>query len=484
MTTPNDDNSGEYSDEYWSDEDEDMLLWRLDLTESRADWTLIIKEVAGGDEEGDGDNGDGEDEQETQPKHYHVHKTILGLGAYKSLYLSRLFRQRIPSPAFGAASEDAPPPEIQNKTTIPLPAAEARAFPTLLDFMYSRGVVFPSETLTDGDVSALTRLAHHFSVPSLDRAIQTFMTTRSTKITSSNTNNKTKKEMEMDKNENKELTEKEKDANDINVEKKPSVGEVVFKSFKPIMTDFDDTSESPTAAGASSTPSVGGGSFVSASQVEMFADMTQEEYTALHPEMFRQYTASKHILQCLTLTGEDLCTRVTDFACKRLQDITLSWLEEVMGSNNEKLFTVSPASALQLLHCVVKLSQREAAQKGAQNIVIRDGNDPYAYGMMMMAAPLPPWESSSTLLLKNRCIQTLAEYWAELEAGTDDMFLRLPELIKMQVLQASLHRVGQDRDTHRSRTSRQHHKRPLPQEQAQKGQEPQNKRWAPSTPTR
>ena len=91
-----------------SDEEEDVRLdWRMDPEESHSDWTIEI--VVAGEPHAT----------------YHVHKVLLSVGCTKSEYFARLF-----------SNKDLKEHET-NTSRIELEELAARAFPVMLDFVYS-----------------------------------------------------------------------------------------------------------------------------------------------------------------------------------------------------------------------------------------------------------------------------------------------------------------------------------------------------------
>jgi hypothetical protein len=138
-------------------EAQQLLTWRLDQFESHADWTVIIEHNNNNDNANanaiadmdmammdtiDMDMMDLQQEGQKSPK-YHVHKTMLGVGPYKSNYFGALFKHYSDSCCRYIVPEEYHLIETQDSTSILRvdSAAQEYAVPVLLDYIYSRGMV-------------------------------------------------------------------------------------------------------------------------------------------------------------------------------------------------------------------------------------------------------------------------------------------------------------------------------------------------------
>jgi hypothetical protein len=139
-------------------EAQQLLTWRLDQFESHADWTVIIEHTNNNDNANananantiadmdmammdtiDMDMMDLQQEGQKSPK-YHVHKTMLGVGPYKSNYFGALFKHYSDSCCRYIVPEEYQLIETQDSTSILRvdSAAQEYAVPVLLDYIYSR----------------------------------------------------------------------------------------------------------------------------------------------------------------------------------------------------------------------------------------------------------------------------------------------------------------------------------------------------------
>jgi hypothetical protein len=133
----------EEGEEGVEDEDE-PLSWRLDPSLSLSDWTVVIRSQ----------------DRQTDDE-YHVHRNILAVGPSKSDYFGSLFRN---SDRLA---------ESESKTSyITLEDRAAKAFPSLLDFMYC-----PNNQLmvTTDTAIALRYLAQYFGVRLLFKKVMEFL---------------------------------------------------------------------------------------------------------------------------------------------------------------------------------------------------------------------------------------------------------------------------------------------------------------------
>ncbi|CAB9498989.1 expressed unknown protein [Seminavis robusta] len=118
-------------------EDEEFT-WRGDPLETFSDWTIVVQKEDGGED----------DEGET----YHVHKCILAYGARKSLYFRKLFQN---AKRYQESSS--------STSHIKMHSLAAKAFPELLDFVYSEEYL---EICTE-NAAALVFLGEYFEIQSL-----------------------------------------------------------------------------------------------------------------------------------------------------------------------------------------------------------------------------------------------------------------------------------------------------------------------------
>jgi len=119
--------------------DAGLLSWRMPPVESHSDWTLEISSTELSS------NGERKEKRQT----YHVHKNILSVGPKKSLYFERIFL----SLNFA---------ESETKTSkIELNEAAAKAFPFMLDFLYSRE---DKLELSTENATALHFLGQYFEI--------------------------------------------------------------------------------------------------------------------------------------------------------------------------------------------------------------------------------------------------------------------------------------------------------------------------------
>lgn len=124
------------------------IRWTADPDESFSDWRIdVVHDSAGG----------GRDV-------YHVHRNVCGFGPRKSDYLLKDFRK--------AARDDVPFDRGVCVTRLDLPAARARVFPMVLDFMYYCKEA--RQTLTAERACHVFKLAELLSIPALQNAIAEF----------------------------------------------------------------------------------------------------------------------------------------------------------------------------------------------------------------------------------------------------------------------------------------------------------------------
>lgn len=122
--------------------DNERLNWRLDPSDGYSDWTI---EITSQQQTTDDDSNKERKTVDT----YHVHKNILSVGSRKSEYFSRLFQN-------GSFAE------AQNQTSrIELEAIAAKAFPKLLDHVYSQESALCIDTFS---ATALHYLGEYFEM--------------------------------------------------------------------------------------------------------------------------------------------------------------------------------------------------------------------------------------------------------------------------------------------------------------------------------
>lgn len=151
------------------DDDQSFSLWRLNPEESHSDWTIVLHEEV--------DPGEEEQEEEECSEHgstteghttFHVHKSLLGVGPFRSEYFSRLFRPCTNSGGLHLSESET---SISN---IHLPQSAILAFPVMLDFIYSRGCI-PSHGFKTSQAVDIRFLSTYFGVPKLYSAITQFI---------------------------------------------------------------------------------------------------------------------------------------------------------------------------------------------------------------------------------------------------------------------------------------------------------------------
>lgn len=131
------------------------LTWR-NGEHSFSDWHIIVSAK---------DSSGGYNTSTT----YHVHKNMLGIGPHRSDYFARLFQSQQSQSAMSGSGLS----ELGNSTSeIELEYSSARAFPAMLDFIYSSegDVLAVTETAT-----ALRHLANYFNIRELYRSATGFI---------------------------------------------------------------------------------------------------------------------------------------------------------------------------------------------------------------------------------------------------------------------------------------------------------------------
>ena len=149
------------------------LCWSSEPNKNFVDWTIVVTSMPSSD---DVSNNTGEDsvtldadrseegpskkaKMEPETTIYYVHKAILGLGPRSSSYFRNLFSTN------GMAES------VSSESRLELHPSAARAFPTMLDFMYARvDVAATTETAV-----ALRHLANYFDIPSLIHYVNSFI---------------------------------------------------------------------------------------------------------------------------------------------------------------------------------------------------------------------------------------------------------------------------------------------------------------------
>ena len=127
-------------------EEQDQLKWRADAKDSFSDWTIEI--ISSGQ---DGESGEVEGYIVSQT--YHVHKYILAFGARRSDYFVKLFKT---AENYNESNT--------NTSRIELNPIAAKAFPNLLDYLYSPHEPLKADTET---ATALCSLGEYFQISPL-----------------------------------------------------------------------------------------------------------------------------------------------------------------------------------------------------------------------------------------------------------------------------------------------------------------------------
>jgi hypothetical protein len=168
-------------------EAQQLLTWRLDQFESHADWTVIIEHNNNNDNANDNENADmdindmdmddlmeSQQEGQNSSNTYHVHKTMLGVGPYKSNYFGALFKHYSDSCCRYIVPEEYQLIETQDSTSILTvdSLAQAGAVPVLLDYIYSRGVV---ESFSTQNAVAVKSLSSYLGCGKLLQAVTEFI---------------------------------------------------------------------------------------------------------------------------------------------------------------------------------------------------------------------------------------------------------------------------------------------------------------------
>ena len=141
-------------------QNENVLNWRMQPDESFSDWTIEIFS------EESTTSTTLETSTENETMKFHVHKVVLAVGPKKSLYFQRIFQ----NDNFQETDTQA--------SRIQLHALAARAFPEMLDYLYSTE---PQEEalksiITTENATALHHLAQYFDIPLLRADVMLFCT--------------------------------------------------------------------------------------------------------------------------------------------------------------------------------------------------------------------------------------------------------------------------------------------------------------------
>lgn len=128
-----------FGDSTRKDNGEQMFLWRQDREESMSDWTVILNE----------------------DQTFYCHKVYLAKGPRSCEYFSGLFRKAV------TLSE-----EQDDTSRIALSSEDAKAFPVMLDFIYSSNGLL---SVNSGNVISLRSLAQYFLCRELMTKANTFI---------------------------------------------------------------------------------------------------------------------------------------------------------------------------------------------------------------------------------------------------------------------------------------------------------------------
>ena len=102
------------------------LDWRMDPEESFSDWTIAVSVVGGHDRS----------EHKRKTIHYHVHRNMLSIGPKRCDYFARLFKNNKGNNKGGGSGSGFK--ENRSKISrVQLHPLAAKAFPILLDYLYS-----------------------------------------------------------------------------------------------------------------------------------------------------------------------------------------------------------------------------------------------------------------------------------------------------------------------------------------------------------
>jgi len=133
------------TDEEEQEDGNGRLSWRMAPEQSHSDWTIETASLSV--------------DQKTTHSIYHVHKTALSVGPKRSEYFERLFQ----SDNFA---------EQQTRTSrIELDEVAAKAFPAMLDFLYSWD---ESPDISHENSVALHYLGRYFEIRSLRKQVRKF----------------------------------------------------------------------------------------------------------------------------------------------------------------------------------------------------------------------------------------------------------------------------------------------------------------------
>ena len=148
-----------------NDDTTESLTWRSNPETNFSDWTIIVNSSSKSQVDNDGNDNDEKKQGDLNHQRkeefegayktidtYHVHKAVIGLG-------QRGFRSNA-----GLHLK-----ESQSSTSIlSLDSSEAKAFPFMLDFMYTNPLSKNCDVKATSDIAvALRHLANYFGVPTL-----------------------------------------------------------------------------------------------------------------------------------------------------------------------------------------------------------------------------------------------------------------------------------------------------------------------------
>ena len=161
------------------------LTWRSDPDANFSDWSVVVNtpRTFSGDTNEEKKEEDLQVQRQTGAKEsnnaglaqsispsrlltveYHVHKAVIGLGPRGSQYFLNVFRMK------GLRESDS------STTTLQLQPSAAKAFPVMLDYMYTNPLSRDSDVEATSDTAvALRHLANYFGVPTLHTSVNEFI---------------------------------------------------------------------------------------------------------------------------------------------------------------------------------------------------------------------------------------------------------------------------------------------------------------------
>jgi len=139
------------------------LSWRLDPEKSLSDYRIIITTSHEDTPQSKKTSSTTKKKSSKSGEVYHVHKSMLAIGPHNSLYFARLFLSET------ELSENA-----SNTSSVELEPSAAKAFPKMLDFIYSsqKG---KASGVTSQDAVPLRYLASYFGVEALFEEVNAFI---------------------------------------------------------------------------------------------------------------------------------------------------------------------------------------------------------------------------------------------------------------------------------------------------------------------